>query len=89
MKEDLGASPDGDRATAAEPVVSALRDGVPSAAHVQCDLCDAVMSFGGSDGVDDDDAMRGVFVELMAQMAGWKLTPLGIWLCPRCLVRDD
>lgn len=31
MEKELGASADADRATAAEPVVSALRDGSPSA----------------------------------------------------------
>jgi hypothetical protein len=31
MEEELGASAEADRATAAEPVVSALRDGVPNA----------------------------------------------------------
>lgn len=35
MSKDMGASPEGDRATAVEPVpVSPLRDGIPSADNV-------------------------------------------------------
>lgn len=36
-RQGMGASSDEDRATAAEPVVSALRDGIPSA--LVCDVC--------------------------------------------------
>ena len=35
IEDNKGASADADRATAAEPVVSALRDGIPSAADVE------------------------------------------------------
>lgn len=35
MEQDKGASSSEDRATAAEPVVSALRDGIPSAEEIE------------------------------------------------------